>query len=91
MACGAPEVQAPTMMSHHEKGHCFFARQPGTQQETDEAFLGLWVSCCGAIRYRWQSAEVLTRLAEQGLADRCDFSVGTRAQASHEKLCGLRF
>ena len=73
MSCGAPELQAPTMMSHDGKGHCFFARQPSTQEETDEAILGLWASCCGAVRYRGQNREVLVRLAEQGLGDACDY------------------
>jgi hypothetical protein len=73
MACGAPEGQAPTMMSHDERGHCFFVRQPSTENEIDEAILGLWVSCCGAVRYRGQNGKILTRFAEQGLAEQCDY------------------
>jgi len=75
MACGAPEMQAPTMMSHDEGGHCFFIRQPSTEDETDEAILGLWVSCCGAARYQGQDREILTRLSAQGLAEQCDYQL----------------
>jgi len=73
MGCGAPEAQAPGMMSHDGSGHCFFTRQPITPEETDNAILGVWASCCGAVRYRGQNREVLVRLAELGLADQCDF------------------
>lgn len=72
MACGAPELQAPKLMSHDEKGHCFFARQPSTAQETDAAIRGTWASCCGAIRYSGRHRETLLRLAEMGLAEQCD-------------------
>jgi len=72
MACGAPESQAPTMMSHDGQGHCFFARQPTTREETDAAILSTWASCCGAVRYGGQDREVLIRLAEIGSAECCD-------------------
>ncbi len=75
MACGAPEVQAPTLMSHDERGHCFFIRQPRTKDETDEAILGLWASCCGAVRYQGQNREILIRLSAQGLAEQCDYQL----------------
>src|SRR5271154_6195726 len=72
MSCGAPEVQAPATMSHDDTGHCFFGRQPETQEETDKAIFGLWASCCGAIRYRGKDRDILVRLAELGLAQQCD-------------------
>jgi hypothetical protein len=72
MGCGAPEIQAPSLMSHDHMGHCFFSRQPTSQEETEEAILGLWVSCCGAVRYRGQNPETIFRLGELGLAHQCD-------------------
>jgi hypothetical protein len=59
-------------MSHDEQGHCFFARQPSTAEETDAAIRAAWASCCGAIRYSGSDRETLVRLAEMGLADQCD-------------------
>jgi hypothetical protein len=72
MACGAPELEAPTMMSHDGEGHCFFVRQPSTTQETNTAILSTWASCCGAVRYGGEDREVLIRLAEIGSAECCD-------------------
>jgi hypothetical protein len=60
-------------MSHDKTGHCFFARQPNTEEEIDAAILSVWVSCCGAVRYGGQDREILIRLTEMGSADCCDY------------------
>ena len=73
MSCGAPEVEAGTLMSHDEKGHCFFVRQPTTAEEEDAAILSLWSSCCGAVRYGGSDHGILVRLAEIGESGTCDF------------------
>jgi hypothetical protein len=59
-------------MSHDQTGHCFFARQPASTEETNAAILATWASCCGAIRYGGRQREVLVRLAELGLGEQCD-------------------
>ena len=75
-------------MSHDERGHCFFIRQPSTEDETDEAILGLWASCCGAVRYQGQDREILTRLSAQGLADQCDYQLDeTPKRVVRNRLC----
>jgi hypothetical protein len=71
IACGAPEHEAPALMSN-EESHCYFRRQPITAEETNRAIWALWASCCGAVRYGGQDPEVLRRLAELGEAERCD-------------------
>jgi hypothetical protein len=73
MSCGAPEMHAPKLMSHDSHGHCFFTRQPIVPDETNEAIASTWASCCGALRYGGTDDGVLTRLAELGLAEQCDF------------------
>jgi hypothetical protein len=73
MSCGAPEVEAGALMSHNGNGHCYFVRQPITAEEVNAAILGLWTSCCGAVRYGGQDHGILVRLAEIGEADTCDF------------------
>jgi hypothetical protein len=73
MSCGAPEMHAPTLMSHDMRGHCFFSRQPATAEETNQALVSTWASCCGAVRYGGKDRETLIRFAEFGLADQCDF------------------
>ena len=37
ISCGAPELEAPLLMSHDQTGHCFFVRQPGSTEETNAA------------------------------------------------------
>jgi hypothetical protein len=86
MSCGAPEVEAGTLMSHDGKGHCFFFRQPTTAEEVNAAILSLWSSCCGAVRYGGNDHGILVRLAELGESDTCDFRLENepkQADVSH--------
>src|SRR5258708_199660 len=82
ISCGAPEMHAPNLMSHDGNAYCFFTRQPATVEETNEAILGTWASCCGALRYGGKNREVLIRLAELGLAGQC----AVRLRAAPEQL-----
>jgi hypothetical protein len=75
MSCGAPETQAPTLMSHDGGGHCFFVRQPASKKETDAAILGALASCCCAVRYGGQDRDILIRFAELGEAQSCDYEL----------------
>jgi hypothetical protein len=83
MACGAPESQAGTLMSHDGSGHCFFVRQPSTAEEVDATILGLWSSCCGAVRYGGHDHEILVRLAEIGKSNTCDFRLENEPKQAH--------
>jgi hypothetical protein len=63
MACGAPQVQAPTLMgTDKETGQCFFLRQPTTPEEAEQACRAMEVSCCGAVRYSGDDPVILERL-----------------------------
>ena len=83
MSCGAPEMEAGTLMSHDGMGHCFFVRQPTTTEEVDAAILSLWSSCCGAVRYGGHDREILVRLAEIGEGDTCDFRLENEPKQAH--------
>ena len=75
MACGAPEVAAPTLMnSLHEPDatHCYFRRQPETAAETKQAIEAVCVSCCGAVRYGGSDESVIAELRRGGSAHACD-------------------
>jgi hypothetical protein len=72
ISCGAPESEAPELMSHDESGHCYFARQPGSRQEVDAAIRATWTSCCGAVRYGGDDAEVVGRLGAIEAYSSCD-------------------
>jgi hypothetical protein len=72
ISCGAPESETACLISHDEDGHCFFARQPLTEDETSAAIRGVWASCCGAVRYGGDDPQILIRLAELGISSQCD-------------------
>lgn len=72
MSCGAPEMEAGGLMSHDEGGHCFFVRQPASDDEVDSAIRATLASCCGAIRYRGDDSKISIRLAEIGETHLCD-------------------
>lgn len=89
MACGAPENEASTLMSHDDvSGHCFFSHQPANQEETDSAIRALWASCCGAVRYGGDDESVLVRLHQIGMSSCCDNSPA-QIPASERRTSGL--
>ena len=67
MACGAPEAEAPDLMTHDEDYYdsCYFKRQPSTPKETMQAVNACLVSCCGAVRYDGNNPEILRLLGEK--------------------------
>lgn len=79
MACGAPELEAPALMSHDESGHCYFHSQPSDHDETNSAIKALWASCCQAIRYSGNNPEILKKLDELGESRCCDARVNRKA------------
>jgi hypothetical protein len=91
MACGAPEMYAPKLMSHDSCGQCFFARQPASAQETNDAIAGIWASCCGAVRYGGKDHGLLFRLAELGLAEECDFRLKEEPKARARTRVSFEF
>lgn len=72
ISCGAPESEADGIMSHDAEEHCFFVRQPQTEDETNAAVRGVWASCCGAVRYGGNDPQLLTRFEELGRSSQCD-------------------
>lgn len=72
ISCGAPESEADGLIEHDADGHCFFARQPSTENETNAAIRGVWATCCGAVRYGGDDPQILTRLAAVGMGSQCD-------------------
>ena len=77
ITCLAPEHAAPTLMGLHEEGqgrsHCFFARQPQTPAEIDDAIGAVRSACCASLRYAGRDAAVLARLKALGLQGQCDY------------------
>lgn len=65
ITCGAPEAEAPGLMgSVDEEGHCYFKRQPETEEEVEQAINAVRVSCCRGVRYGGDDPEIIRRLGE---------------------------
>jgi hypothetical protein len=79
IACGAPESEAPALISHDDvSSHCFFARQPTTDEEVDAAIRAMWFGCVQALRYSGGDPTILRRLGQIGLAAGCDNDKASR-------------
>ncbi|HEY4311227.1 MAG TPA: hypothetical protein VGN12_17385 [Pirellulales bacterium] len=76
ITCGAPEHEAPDLMSHEEGpgayAHCYFKRQPETAAEEEQAVMAVVVGCCGAVRYGGRDPRIIARLRGLGKRDACD-------------------
>ena len=72
LACTAPEAEAPDLIAHDEPDyHCYFKKQPSTQEEIDRAIKAVIVGCCGSVRYAGVDRAVLERISEWN-PDACD-------------------
>ena len=52
-SCGAPQAEAPDLIDHSklEYGHCYFKKQPETDEEIERAINAIAVSCISGLRY----------------------------------------
>src|SRR5215510_9455146 len=67
MSCGVPHAFAPGLMdwdtdAQGRPSHCFFRKQPQTAVELIHAVKAVEASCCGALRYRGNDAEIINKL-----------------------------
>jgi hypothetical protein len=51
---------------------CYFRKQPATPEELNHVIAAMEVSCIPALRYAGTDPEILRRLQDKGLGDRCD-------------------
>lgn len=73
LACGAPQAEAPDIIEHEPNNHCYFKKQPTTEDEIDQAIKAMMVSCIDALRYGGQDEQLLKRLYEAGIGHLCDY------------------
>ncbi len=65
IACMAPEREAPDLMGFDQEAtHCYFRKQPSTQEELERAARAVWVSYCGAQYYSGDDPTVHRRIAD---------------------------
>lgn len=74
LSCGAPEAQASDLIEHSklEYGHCYFKKQPQTEDEIERAINAIAVSCISGLRYGGKDEKILKRLYEIGESQQCD-------------------
>ena len=76
IACEAPCYEAPELMgrpySTTEDDGCFFARQPHTEEEVENACSAVIVSCVEAVRYSGSDPPILRRLYDNASFASCD-------------------
>jgi hypothetical protein len=73
-SCGAPQAEAPDLIDHSkvEYGHCYFRKQPETDDEIERAINAIAVSCIAGLRYGGNDEKILKRLYEIGESEQCD-------------------
>jgi hypothetical protein len=80
-ACMAPHAEAPSLMGFDEQhSHCYFRKQPQTNEETYRAIRAVWSSELDCLRYAGDNPQIQRRLAEVGAGELCDkpLPAGTR-------------
>jgi hypothetical protein len=76
-SCGAPQAEAPDLIDHSKQdGHCYFKKQPETEEEIERAINAISVSCISGLRYGGTNEKILKRLYEIGEGEQCDHKMG---------------
>jgi hypothetical protein len=73
-SCGAPQAEAPDLIDHSPQldGHCYFKKQPETDDEIERAINAISVACTSGLRYCGTNDKILKRLYEIGEGKQCD-------------------
>lgn len=79
IACRTPEAAAPDLIgfSADPEGtgrvdHCYFKKQPQTQEELDRAVKAVWTCCSGAYHYAGSDREIKEKLRRIGSTEAID-------------------
>jgi hypothetical protein len=82
MACGAPEAEAPELLSPltDDDLETYFTRQPATAAELAHACRAAEVCCVTSLRYGGRDPAVIRRLGNSG--EFCDFVVAENGEVS---------
>src|ERR1700741_2153303 len=75
MSCGAPEAEAPMLLSKlsHDQLETYFVRQPQDSGEIEAACRAAQVCCVSSLRYGGQDTTIIQRLGNT--AEFCDYLV----------------
>lgn len=62
MSCDAPHTEAPELIGYDADFHCYFKKQPETEEEIEHAVLAVYVSCCEGVQYGGSNPEILKKI-----------------------------
>ena len=90
MACGAPEAEAPELLSPRDGDdlETYFVRQPATGHEVEHACRAAEVCCVSALRSGGHDPAIIQRLGNSG--EYCDFVIDADGRLSPAPLWRLR-
>jgi hypothetical protein len=67
ITCGAPHLVAPDLIGWADgsSSHCFWKKQPETDDEIDRAIKVIETSCVGCHRYAGTDPDILKRISRE--------------------------
>lgn len=71
LACTLPITEAPDLIGEDEY-HCYFKKQPKTDEEIRDAIFAMEVSCCEAVRYKGKDTDVIAKIKAKNLESQID-------------------
>ena len=73
LSCGAPEAEAPELLSvlSEENWDTYFARQPASSEEVERACRAIEVCCVSSLRYGGRDLSIIRRLGNR--SEYCDY------------------
>jgi hypothetical protein len=65
-SCGAPHVVAPDMIGWVDESmsHCYWKKQPETEEDWRQTFKAFDACCIGCYRYRGNDVKVMERIGK---------------------------
>ena len=75
ISCGAPHEVAPELMSWHNEEHCYFGKQPESQDEVNQAIRAIAASCVDCLRYAGNDESILQKLNDIFEESQCDYPI----------------
>lgn len=74
MFCAVPSDIAPNLFAWDGERHCYVARQPANDAETNQMLRAIRSAELGCIRYRGTDPQMFKRFGALGEPDLCDFA-----------------
>ena len=71
LACTLPISKSPNLIGEDDF-HCYFKKQPKSDEEIEDAIFAMEVSCCGAVRYKGKDTNIIEKIKAKNLEGQLD-------------------